>query len=176
MVAKLAEESLQTKYGTFKEVLYYDGQRESIALVMGNVSGGENILCRMHSSCLHGHVFNSIECVCREQMEMTQQMIQDAGTGIIIWLEEEGKGNGHLALMKSKVYKRAGMLQGAAYEAAGYQKDARDYTVAAKILLDLGVKSVRLVTDNPEKANALTNKGIKVTGIQSLIPWLVHPL
>lgn len=170
MVVKLAEETLNTKYGEFKEVLFYDGKSEIIALIMGDVSGKEGVLCRLHSSCLYGHAFNSIECDCRDQMEMTQQLIKEEGRGIIIWLEHEGKGNGHLALMKSKPFKRSGMRQADAYEAAGYKRDARDFSSAPEILVELGVKSVKLITDNPDKAKTLTNGGIKVSAIQSLIP------
>lgn len=170
MVVKLAEETLNTKYGEFKEVLFYNGKSEIIALIKGDVSGKEGVLCRLHSSCLYGHAFNSIECDCRDQMEMTQQLIKEEGRGIIIWLEHEGKGNGHLALMKSKPFKRSGMRQADAYEAAGYKGDARDFSSAPEILVGLGVKSVKLITDNPDKAKTLTNGGIKVSAIQSLIP------
>lgn len=170
MVVKLAEETLNTKYGEFKEVLFYDGKSEVIALIMGDVNGKEDVLCRLHSSCLNSHAFNSIECDCRDQMEMTQQLIKEEGRGVIIWLEHEGKGNGHLALMKSKPFKRSGMRQADAYEAAGYKRDARDFSSAPKILVGLGVKSVKLITDNPDKAKTLTNGGIKVSAIQSLIP------
>lgn len=170
MVVKLAEETLNTKYGVFRELLFYDGKSEVIALVMGDVKGKENILCRLHSSCLNAHAFNGIECDCREQMDMTQQLIKEEGKGVIIWLEHEGKGNGHLALMKSKAFKRSGMQQSDAYEAAGFKRDARDFSCAPKILKELGVQSVKLITDNPEKANTLTHGGIKVSAIQSLIP------
>ena len=87
MNIRLAERELKTKFGIFSEILYYDGQAESIALVMGDVACGENVLCRVHSSCISAHVFNSIECECREEMETSQAMIEQAGKGIIIWLD-----------------------------------------------------------------------------------------
>ena len=164
MIVKLAEGNLQTKWGTYHEMLYYDGQRESIALVMGEVSGEEDILCRVHSSCLFAHAFNSIECDCREQMEISQQLIQQVGRGIIIWLEQEGKGNGHFALLKSVAHKRQGLKQADAYEAVGFKKDARDFRAAAEILQDIGVGSIRMLTNNPRKVETLTQFGIKVTG------------
>lgn len=102
MVVRIATGTLETKFGIFKEFLYYNGQKETIALVMGDVQEEENVLCRVHSSCIAAHVFNSIECDCREQMEISQQLIQKAGQGIIIWLDQEGKANGHFALLKSK--------------------------------------------------------------------------
>lgn len=164
MIVKLAEGKLKTKYGEYQEILFYDGQRESIALVMGEVSGSENVLCRVHSSCLYAHAFNSIECDCREQMAISQQLIQQAGQGIIIWLDQEGKGNGHFALLQSIHLKRNGLKQAEAYEAVGFKKDARDFSPAAKIIQSLGVKSLTLLTNNPKKIETLTQYGITVSG------------
>ena len=166
MIVKMAEGNLKTKFGEYQETLFYDGQKESIALTLGEIAGQDNVLCRVHSSCLFGHAFNSIECDCREQMEISQQLIQRAGRGIVIWLEQEGKGNGHFALLKSVEYKRRGVAQADAYEAVGFKRDARDFTAAAEILKELGVSSICLLTDNPKKAEALTRHGIKVTGFQ----------
>jgi GTP cyclohydrolase II len=166
MIVKLAEGNLKTKFGEYQEILFYDGQKESIALIMGDIQGAEGVLCRVHSSCIFGHAFNSIECDCREQMEISQQLIQKEGRGIIIWLEQEGKGNGHFALLKSVAYKRAGVAQADAYEAVGFKKDARDYRSAADILTQTGVKSVRMLTNNPKKVETLTRYGVQVVGIQ----------
>ena len=116
MNRRLAERELKTKYGTWREVLYYDGQKESIALVMGEVEGARDVLCRVHSACISGHVFNSIECDCREQFEAAQREIEKAGRGVVIWLDHEGKGNGHLALILSIEHKEAGLSQSEAYE------------------------------------------------------------
>lgn len=164
MIVKLAETTLKTQYGDYVKTLFYDGQKESIALTMGDVAGKENVLCRVHSACISAHAFNSIECDCREQMANAQQLIQKNKQGIIIWLEQEGKGNGHFALMQSIKYKKDGFSQAEAYEAAGFKRDARDFTAAAAILKALGVASVVLLTDNPLKANELIKKGIQVVG------------
>ena len=166
MILKLAEGKLKTRFGEYHETLFYDGQKESIALVMGEVAEEENVLCRVHSSCLFGHVFNSIECDCREQMEISQQLIEKEGKGIVIWLEQEGKGNGHFALLKSVEHKRRGLKQADAYEAVGFKKDARDFRAAAEILQLLGVKSIRMLTNNPDKVDTLTRHGIRVVGIE----------
>ncbi|MDG1528124.1 MAG: GTP cyclohydrolase [Polaribacter sp.] len=166
MIVKLAEGTIKTKFGEFKETLFYDGQKESHALVMGTVEDKEDVLCRVHSLCVFGHHFNSIECDCREQMEISQQLIQKAGKGIVVWLNQEGKGNGHYALIKSIEHKKNGVPQAEAYEAIGFKKDARDFTVAAEILQELKVKSVRMLTNNPKKVETLTKHGIIVTGIQ----------
>lgn len=168
MIVKLAEGDLKTKYGLYHETLYYNGQKESIALTMGDIQSAEKVLCRVHSSCLFGHAFNSIECDCREQMEISQQLIQQAGQGIIIWLEQEGKGNGHFALLKSVEHKRKGVAQADAYEAVGFKRDARDYTQVAEILQDLGVKSIRMLTDNSQKVETLRQHGIEVVGIKKV--------
>src|SRR5215213_1462953 len=132
MVFRLAERDLKTKYGTFREILYYDGQTETIALVMGEVEARENVFCRIHSSCLSAHVFNSVECECREEMAASQALIEQKGQGVIIYLEQEGKGNGHLALMASIPYKKAGLSQSEAYEKAGFRADARSFRAAAE--------------------------------------------
>lgn len=168
MVIKLAEGNLKTKYGEYHEIMYYDGQTECFALVMGDVAGEENVLCRVHSSCIFAHHFNSIECDCREQMEISQQLIQQQGKGIVIWLDQEGKANGHFALLKSKAFKKAGMSQDDAYEAVGFKRDARDFTKAAEILNDLGVKSIRMLTNNAKKTATLTQHGINVVGAQAI--------
>jgi len=168
MIIKLAEGNLKTRFGEYREILFYDGQKESIALIMGDPEGAEDLFCRVHSSCIFGHVFNSIECDCREQMEMSQQIIQKAGRGIVIWMDQEGKGNGHFALLKSVEYKRAGLAQADAYEAVGFKRDARDFTRAAEILKMLGVKSIRMLTNNPDKVDTLTRHGVEVTGVEPL--------
>lgn len=169
MIIRIAEGRLRTKFGTFLEILYYDGQQELIALVMGNVQHGEEVLCRLHSHCLAAHVFNSIECDCREQMEIAQALIEQRGVGVIIWLDQEGRGNGHLALMRSRALQEQGMSQTAAYVALGYEADARRYTRAAEILHDLGVKAVRLMTNSPHKVAALQAAGINIAGTQPLV-------
>ena len=168
MAIRLCERDLETRFGTLREVLYYDGQRGSIALVMGDVSGGENVLVRIHSACIGGHVFNSIECTCREEMESAQAAIQAAGRGIVIYLDQEGKGNGHLALMKSIPFKKAGASQAEAYEKAGYKADARDYSAAAEMLTDLNIGSIVLLTNNPAKAEDLQRESINVSGTTAL--------
>lgn len=163
MIFRLTERDLQTKYGTFREILFYDGQKESIALVMGNVENEADVICRVHSACVSGHVFNSVECECQAEMESAQSEIQIAGKGLIIYLEQEGKGNGHLALMASIPYKKAGMKQSEAYERAGFEKDARSFRPAAEILRDLNVKSIVLMTNNVAKAEDLRKYGITVS-------------
>lgn len=167
MIKRLGQRKLQTQYGIFEEILYYDGKQESIALVRGDVSGGENILCRVHAHCIGAHVFNSTECTCREEMASAQAAIESEGRGIVIWLDQEGKGNGHLALIESIPFKKE-FGQAEAYEKAGYRADARDYRPAAQILKELEVKSIILLTNNRNKISELQNFGIDVTDIREM--------
>lgn len=168
MIARLAERELNTKFGTFSEILYYDGRSESIALVMGELEGAEDVLCRVHSACIGGHVFNSVECECADEMAAAQSAIQAAGRGVIIFLEQEGRGNGHLALMKSIPFKKAGSTQSEAYEKAGFAADSRDYRPAAAILGELNVRSVVLLTDNPGKISTLEKAGVTISRTKQL--------
>lgn len=168
MIFRLTERNLKTKFGEFREILYYDGQMESIALVMGDVAGCEDVLCRVHSHCTGAHIFNSIECECREEMERSQFLIEEAGRGLVIWLDQEGKGNGHLALMASTKYKKEGFSQAEAYKRAGFEADDRSYRPAAEILSDLSVKSIVLLAGNPSKAGDLRKESIIVTGIKEM--------
>lgn len=167
MIARLADRDLRTKFGVFREVLYYDGQRESIALVMGEVSGAENVVCRIHSACIGRHVFNSIECECAAEMAAAQAAVKREGRGVIIYLDQEGKGNGHLALIESMKYKKE-QGQAEAYRMAGFEPDARSYRPAALILAELGVSSVTMLTGNPSKAAELSELGITVSGTRPL--------
>jgi GTP cyclohydrolase II len=168
MIVRLAEGALRTKFGTFLEILYYDGQKESIAIVMGDVRGQDHVLCRLHSHCVAAHIFNSTECDCREQMELAQAMIEQQGAGVIIWLDQDGRANGHLALVRSRALQEQGLSQTEAYVQLGYAADARQYTSAAAILQDLGVKSVVLMTNSPHKVKNLQEAGISIAGTKPL--------
>ena len=168
MIVRLAEGRLRTKYGEWQEALYYDGQKETIAFFQGELRDQEEVLCRLHSSCIFGHYFNSVECDCQEQLDVSMQLIQRAGQGVIILLDQEGKGNGHFALLNSVAHKRKGVAQADAYEAVGFKRDNRDFSAAAKILQDLGVASVKMLTGNKNKIGTLEQHGVSVKGIQSI--------
>jgi GTP cyclohydrolase II len=168
MIVRLTEGNLKTRFGEFLEILYYDGQKESIALVMGDVADAEDVLCRVHSSCIRGHVFNSIECDCREQLEISQSLIEQSGRGIVIWFDQEGRGNGHLALLSSIKLKSEGLSQTQAYLKLGYESDARSYIRAAEILAELKVKSIVLLTNNPDKTKDLEKENIRISGTKQI--------
>jgi GTP cyclohydrolase II len=169
MIIRLAEGTLETRFGTFNQILYYDGQKEIIALVMGDVANKENVLCRVHSHCISAHIFNSVQCDCREQMETAQKLIQEAGSGVIIWLDQEGKNNGHLALLQSRKLKEAGLSQTEAYVKLGYSADARSYVRAAEILRELKVQSIMLMTNKHEKVSQLRDDGLIIADIRALV-------
>ncbi|MGH3974642.1 MAG: GTP cyclohydrolase II [Pseudonocardiaceae bacterium] len=165
-IVRLAERSLMTKFGVWREVLYYDGTAESMALIYGDVAGREAVACRVHSACISAHVFNSIECDCREQMAISQAIIQDRGCGVVIWLDQEGRGNGHFALMlAARLAAEQAISQTQAYLRLGYRDDRRRYEQATAILHDLGVGSVRLLTNSPGKASALAEGGVEIIGV-----------
>ena len=166
MIVRLSERDLKTKFGVFREILYYDGQKESIAIVRGDVENQENVLCRVHSHCVGAHIFNSVECECREEMERAQFLIEREGRGVVVWLDQEGKGSGHLALVKSAEFKKQGFGQAQAYQKAGFAADARNYRAAAAILSDLKIKSIVLLANNAGKAEDLRNDSIVIAGIK----------
>jgi GTP cyclohydrolase II len=168
MILLLAKGHLKTKFGEFTECLFYDGLTESVALVKGDVAHADDVLCRVHSHCFPAHVFNSIECDCREQMEMAQQRIEADGRGVIVWLDQPGKANGHLAELLTAKLRAEGVPQTEAYQRLGFQKDGRSFVRAAEIIQFLEISSVRLMTNNPEKSKTLTDLGVRVSGTQSI--------
>ncbi len=160
----LASAKLRTKNGIFHEHLFYDGKSEALALTKGDVSDGEDILARIHSHCISGHVFNGLGCDCQVQMDFAQRLIATEGKGIIIWLDQDGKGNGHLAKLLSEAYKERGLGQEEAYKMCGYAEDARNYEQAGSILEYFKVKSIRLIT-NHERKKVLLEQHIAVSAI-----------
>jgi GTP cyclohydrolase II len=168
MIQLLAKGTMTTKFGEFDEWLFYDGQSESIALVKGDVADATDVLVRIHSHCLPAHVFNSIECDCREQMALAQEEIERQGRGIIVWLDQAGKGNGHMAELLSAQYRSEGVPQTEAYVRIGYQKDARSFVRAAEILKYLGVASIKLMSNNPRKLSDLVENGVRVSGTMDI--------
>lgn len=164
----LARDSIRTRHGRFDEFLFYDGRRESIALTMGDIFGASSVLCRIHSSCLSAHAFGSIDCDCWEQMDYSQKEISKLGTGVIIWLNQEGRDNGHLAKMSAQPFKARGYSQSQAYAHAGHPCDSRDYREAVAVLRLLEIRSVILMTNNSTKAAGLTDAHFEVSAIRPI--------
>lgn len=163
-VEKLAGARIPTEEGEFELLLYSssEDQDEHLALVMGEVRGQDDVMVRVHSECFTGDVLGSQRCDCGEQLAQAMALIAARGQGVIVYLRQEGRGIG----LRDKL--RAYNLQDAGYDtvdanlALGHQADERDYTVAARILSGLGVRSIHLLTNNPDKIDALTALGVAV--------------
>jgi GTP cyclohydrolase II len=169
MITCLARRSLRTRFGEWTEILYYDGSKECIALVYGTVKGKREVPVRVHSDCISAHVFNSLECDCREQLILAQITIQEHGHGALVWLDQDGRGNGHMALMHAaRLATEDSISQTAAYERLGYPGDRRCYEQAAAVILDLGVGSIVLLSDSPAKVAGLRACGVHVAGTRSV--------
>lgn len=163
MIKEMARSELITRFGVWREIVFYDGRDEHIALVYGDVAEKNDVVCRIHSSCISAHVFNSVECDCREQMELAQKIIKEAGCGLVIYLEQDGRGNGHVAKVASESLKKQGFSQSDAYQKLGYSKDSRSFTRAAEILDYLEIISIALITNNPKKIEDISSFGISVS-------------
>jgi len=155
---------IPTKHGEFQLAFYSNSldDKEHLAFYMGDLSDGEGILVRMHSECFTGDVLGSLRCDCGEQLDRSMQMIAELGHGIVVYLRQEGRGIGLLQKIHAYNLQDAGHDTVDANLMLGHQADERDYTVAVRILENLGVKSVRLITNNPIKIRALESAGIKV--------------
>ena len=160
----LVQTPIPTQYGEF--ILHYYSNtlddKEHIALVKGEVANQENVPVRIHSECFTGDVLGSRRCDCGEQLAMAMQYINDAGFGVVIYLRQEGRGIGLLKKLQAYNLQDQGMDTVDANIHLGYLADEREYDVAALILESLRIKSVKLMTNNPKKIEALTKLGIKV--------------
>lgn len=161
--SKTAAASLPTMYGTFQLFIYtfYPDGREHAVLSMGKRK--EIVLVRIHSQCITGDVFFSLRCDCGEQLHESMKRIAKKGSGVILYLNQEGRGIGLSNKIKAYTLQEKGFDTVSANEQLGFSKDARDYDIAVAILRDLGIFNVELLTNNPSKAKALEKHGIRVT-------------
>jgi 3,4-dihydroxy 2-butanone 4-phosphate synthase/GTP cyclohydrolase II len=170
LVERVAEARLPTDHGVFQVIGYRSpiDSREHVALTMGDLSPDEETLVRMHSECLTGDVFASQRCDCGEQLNSAMRKIAERGKGAIVYLKQEGRGIGLHNKLKAYQLQDQGMDTVEANERLGFKADLRDYGIGAQILLDLGLKKIRLLTNNPRKIVGIDGYGLEVVGRESV--------
>ncbi|MGH7664965.1 MAG: bifunctional 3,4-dihydroxy-2-butanone-4-phosphate synthase/GTP cyclohydrolase II [Gemmatimonadaceae bacterium] len=172
LVHRVAEARLPTEHGSWRIIGYRNDvdAHEHVALVCGDVHDGESVLTRMHSRCLTGDVFHSVRCDCGWQLDMAMRTIVAEGRGVVVYLDQEGRGIGLLNKLKAYELQDGGHDTVEANEQLGFKPDLRNYGIGAQILLDLGIRSIRPMTNNPRKLVGLEGYGLSVEDRVPLVP------
>jgi 3,4-dihydroxy 2-butanone 4-phosphate synthase/GTP cyclohydrolase II len=165
LVERVVATSLPTGFGVFEAVGYRSlvDEKHHVALVKGDVAGKADVLVRVHSECLTGDVFHSLRCDCGEQLESALTMIDREGEGVLLYLSQEGRGIGLLNKLRAYRLQEDGLDTVEANERLGLPVDLRDYGIGAQILVDLGLSSIRILTNNPKKIRGLEGYGLSVS-------------
>jgi len=165
LVHRVAEAELPTPYGDFRIVGYRNDvdDREHVALVKGDVEGRDDVLVRVHSKCLTGDVFHSRRCDCGPQLDAAMRQVTEEGSGVIVYLDQEGRGIGLLNKLRAYELQDRGHDTVEANEALGFPPDLRNYGIGAQILVDLGLHSIRIMTNNPKKLAGLEGFELEIT-------------
>lgn len=165
LVEQVTKTKMPTKYGEFTAYGYRNllNGEHHVALVKGEIGDGKNLLCRVHSECLTGDAFGSMRCDCGQQFAAAMQQIEQEGRGILLYMRQEGRGIGLLNKLRAYELQDQGMDTLDANLALGFAGDMREYYIGAQILKDLGVKSMRLLTNNPDKVYQLSDFGMEIT-------------
>ncbi len=164
-VHRVATAQLPTEFGEFTIHVFENGLGggSHVAMVRGEIGNGENVLARVHSSCLTGDIFHSSRCDCGEQLHLALRRIADEGRGVLLYLNQEGRGIGLANKIRAYALQEAGCDTVEANARLGFPADLRDYRAAIRILQDLGVRSTRLMSNNPRKFAGITGEGLSVS-------------